>query len=185
MRHIQLANRRDIAVRVARKHGNAVADIVFDGVNVSVLRVDVNAAVELDVCVFAADHPLRFRARGIRRSIVQPVKHPDAPGVGVLEKHLVVLNVHGDSAVDGIRVQNVSHRWPSHSHCLSGVLRGGIHRFVLERRKQIVGHQIGMARFHLFRQAHLRVFGQLLNRNQASRAERRVGHSPHFQSFHN
>src|SRR2546428_8737568 len=53
MRHIQLANRRDIAVRVARKHGNAVADIVFDGVNVSVLRVDVNAAVELDVCVFA------------------------------------------------------------------------------------------------------------------------------------
>ena len=40
MRHIQLANRCDIAVRVARKHGNAVADIVFDGVNVAAARVN-------------------------------------------------------------------------------------------------------------------------------------------------
>ena len=49
MGDMQLSEWRDITVGVVREDNNTIANIVFDGVDVSILRIHVDAAVELDI----------------------------------------------------------------------------------------------------------------------------------------
>src|SRR6266567_222505 len=45
----QLAYGLDVSFGIVRKDDDAIPDVVLDGVNVAVFRVDVNAAVELQI----------------------------------------------------------------------------------------------------------------------------------------
>ena len=96
MGHSQIPLGCDVSGCVRREHLDAVADVVLDGVDVAVLRVNVHAGVELQFGFFALNDPLRFGAERIRRSIGHSVEYADGPEVEILKKHFAGAIIESD-----------------------------------------------------------------------------------------
>src|SRR5437773_128611 len=114
MSHLQLTDGRDVSLGILREDDNAVSDVVFDRINVSVLRVNVNASVELDIGLGPPDHSLGFGPVGAGRCVVQPVEYPDAPCVRILHENFIAPGIDRYVAVNWIQIPDVTHGGTSH-----------------------------------------------------------------------
>src|SRR5215831_17216222 len=138
MRDIQFADGFGISVRIVLKNDNAVPDVVFDGINVPVLWVDIDATVELNIRLRAPNDAFRFCARRIRRRVVETIEDPDAPCVGILEVDFVQSRINRHSAVNGISVEYVADGRTSYIRRCDRLLSRRIYWFVFECGEQVV-----------------------------------------------
>ena len=173
MRYVQLADRLGIAIGIIFEDDDTVSDIVFYRINISVFGIYVDTAVELNVRLRTPDHALRFGARRVRRRVVEPAEHANAPRVGILKIHLIQPCIDGHGAINRIRVEDVAHGRASHLGRLTRILGRRKDRPVFESGKQIPvfrkGH-LSRAGADRFPHAHFASIGQLLDGNQLRRA---------------
>src|SRR5215831_16545190 len=99
----QFANGFDISAGVILKYDDAVADVVFDRINVAVLGIHIDTAIELNVRLRAANDALRLSPRRIRGRVVQAIEYPNTPRVRILQVDFIQPRVDSDGAIYGIR----------------------------------------------------------------------------------
>ena len=128
MRRFQDARRLYVSIRLARKHDNLVSRVRLYRIDVTILRVNVNPVVILDVGLRPLNDPLRLRERNARRRIVEPVEYPKSPVVVVHEDNFIKIQIHRNRAVNRIHVPDRACRRTSYNTRLAGFLRTGIYR---------------------------------------------------------
>ena len=106
MNRVEHSLRRNVAVGFVREHDHPVADIGLDRVHVAILRVDVEAVVELDLRLVARDHALLFGKLLADRSVVGSLEYAGRPEIVVLKNNLIVQQVQPDGAVRGVGIPN-------------------------------------------------------------------------------
>src|SRR2546425_9825429 len=125
MRSLQNACGLDVSIRLARKNDYLVSRVRFHRIDVTGLRINVDAVVVLDLGLGPLNDPLWFRAWDSRRCIVEPVEYPKSPVVLVHEDHFVEIQIHSDRAVNRILIADRAYRRTIDQCCLTRFLRTG------------------------------------------------------------
>ena len=162
MRSLENARGFHISFGIARKHDDLIAGVGLDRIDIAVLRIDVEAVVELDVGFRPGDDPFGFGGRSVRRSIVRAIEHTEAPVVVVHQDDFIEPRVDRDGTVDRILVANRADRRPGDDRSIGRCLPSRMNRRLTERREQV-----GVFGRCLFsRRTPVRIQLQILNRNQ-------------------
>lgn len=92
------------------KRYDHIPDVIFNGIDIPVRGIDIDATVKLYVCLIASDDASRFRGWRAGFCIIQPAKDPDAPKIIVLKKDLVGFIIHRHGAINWIRISKDTDR---------------------------------------------------------------------------
>src|SRR2546425_11071970 len=100
MRDAQFANGFDISVGIILENDDAVADVIFDRINVAVLRIHIDTAIELNIGLGPANDAFRLSPRRIRGRVVQAVEYPNTPSAWVVQRDFIQSRVDSDCGLN-------------------------------------------------------------------------------------
>src|SRR5437868_8852249 len=100
---LQYARRFDVPNGVVSEHDNLVARIRFDRVNLPIIRIDIEAVVELDLGLRSLNYALR-RGQCAGWSSDGALENARCPEVVVLENNFVEVRIDSDVAVRRILI---------------------------------------------------------------------------------
>ena len=127
----------DVSLRVARKYDHFVAGVGFDRIDVSILRIDVDAIVELDIRLRPRNDSFGFGKRRVGWRVIQPVEDAKSPIVVVHEDHFVIAGIDRHGAVNRIFIANRANRWSSNDAGFPRLRRPRVNGTVSKRGKQV------------------------------------------------
>ena len=100
---LQYARRFDVPNGVVSEHDNLVARVRFDRVNLPIIRIDIEAVVELDLALRSLNYALR-PGQCAGWSSDGALENACCPKVIVLENNFVEVRIDSDVALRGILV---------------------------------------------------------------------------------
>ena len=135
VRRMQRPVRAGVPSRIPREDRERIECVVVDGINIAGLRVDIQAAVELNFRVVSGNDALRLRQARGGRSVRQTVVDHNLKKVLVLKNDFIVNHIHGDGAVGWKRIANRPQRrsFQCPVVCCAGDLRPVLPKFGKQR----------------------------------------------------